>query len=512
MDLRDYLRIVRRNWIVIVATTLAGIICGGAMSLLARPSYTAETQLFVAIQSSGSVQELQQGNTFSQARVASYVKTATTPVVLQPAIDRLGLQTTPLELARKVKASTDLNTVLIKISVEDESPVQAAATAEAIASSLIKAVDTLERPKAGGSSPVNLSIITPAAPPISPTAPNVKLNLLLGAGLGLALGFGLAALRSTLDRRIRTEEDVRVITDLPILGRIAFDPSSSSSPLFTDGDNQSPRAESFRQLRTNLQFANIDGRVRTLLVTSTVPGEGKSTTAVNMAIALAQTGKRVCLVDADLRRPMLGEYLGLDNNAGLTTALVGAGDVLDLLHHWGDDELHVLTSGQVPPNPSELLGSSRMKELLKELEAEFDVILIDAPPLLPVTDAAILSRITEGVVLLIGAGRTQRQDLRRALDSLELIGARKLGVILNRLPIRGSDAYAYTYYRSEQPDSAEYTGRRRKPARKRNSSRQTQEDVGVYSETGRDDFDNLLIDDGSRAPSQFAVRRRGGGS
>lgn len=450
MDLHDYLRILRRNWILIVAGVLTGLLLGGAASVLSKPVYTAETQLFVAIQSSGSVQELQQGNTFSQARVQSYVKTVQSPIVLQPALDALGLAITPDELARNVKATTDLNTVLINISVEDTSPVQAAAIAEAVANSLIKAVDTLERPKTGGSSPVSLSVIKPATAPPTPSAPNTRLNLLIGSLVGLVFGIGGAVLRTTLDNRIRGEADLRRVTDAPLLGGISFDQDATKKPLLTQAATQSPRAESFRQLRTNLQFANVSGRAKTVLVTSSLPGEGKSTTATNLSMALAQAGQTVCLVDADLRRPMVNEYLGLERNAGLTTALLGAADVNDLLQHWGDDDLYVLASGQIPPNPSELLGSHEMKQLILRLEAVFDTVIIDAPPLLPVTDAAVLSQHVGGVVIVVGSQKLRRHDLEKSLSALKMVGANVLGIVLNRLPVRGPDAYSYSYYSHDE--------------------------------------------------------------
>lgn len=446
LDLRDYLRILQRNWILVVASTLAGLLIGGAASILVRPTYTSDTQLFVAIQSSGSVQELQQGNNFTQARVQSYVKTVATPVVLQPVIDGLGLSVTPEELAAKVKATTDLNTVLINISVSDSSPVQAAAIAQAVANSLVRAIDGLEKPKNGGSSPVSLSIITPAVAPAHPSAPNTRLNILLGLVAGLAVGVGTSVVRSTLDNRVRGESDVREVTDLPILGGISFDQDATRRPLLTQAAPQSPRAESFRQLRTNLQFANVSGKAKSVLVTSSLPGEGKSTTATNLAIAMAQSGQTVCLIDADLRRPMVSEYLGLDRNAGLTTALVGTADVNDLLQPWGDDNLYVLTSGRIPPNPSELLGSDEMKHLLVRLEQAFDAVVIDAPPLLPVTDAAVLAQHVGGVVLVIGSQKIKQHDLGKSLAALTMVEANALGLVLNRLPAKGPDAYAYSYY------------------------------------------------------------------
>lgn len=450
MDLRDYLRIFRRNWILVVSCALCGLLVGAGVSVTSRPTYTAETQLFVAIQSSGSIQELQQGNTFSQARVASYIKTVDSPVVLQPAIDELGLATTATELANRVKASSEVNTVLINIAVEDSSPVQAAAIAQAVSRSLVNAIDTLEKPKTGGSSPVSLSVIKPAVAPLQPTSPNTRMNLLLGLLVGLGLGIAVAVLRSMLDTRVRGEADLRAMTDVPLLGGIAFDQDAIKKPLLTQSPQQSPRAESFRQLRTNLQFANVSGRAATVLVTSSLPGEGKSTTATNMAISLAQAGQRVCLVDADLRRPMVNDYLGLDRAVGLTTALIGAAEVLDVLQPWGEDELFVLASGQIPPNPSELLGSDAMKQLLELLDDTFDAVVIDAPPLLPVTDAAVLSQHVGGVVMVVGAQKLRRQDLEKSLSALEMVGANLLGVILNRLPSRGPDSYSYGYYDADE--------------------------------------------------------------
>lgn len=446
LDLRNYLRVLHRNWTIIVAAMLAGLLIAGTASVLIKPTFTAETQLFVAIQGSGSVTELQQGNTFSQARVQSYVKTALTPAVLQPAIDALGIDTTPGELASKVKSSTDLNTVLINISVNDNSPGQAAALAQAIAESLIKVVDALERPKTGGTSPVRLSVITPATAPSSPSAPNTRLNLIVGIILGTMIGLGAAILRTTLDNRIRGEEDLRKVTDAPLLGGIAFDADATRKPLLTHAPPQSSRAESFRHIRTNLQFANISGAAKSVLVTSSLPGEGKSTTGTNLAIALAQAGQTVCLVDADLRRPMVGEYLGLERNAGLTTALVGSAEVDELLQHWGEDNLFVLTSGMIPPNPSELLGSEAMKDLIERLEEAFDTVVIDAPPLLPVTDAAVLSQHVGGVVLVVGSQKTKKQDVLKSIDGLQMVGANLFGVVLNRLPTKGADAYTYSYY------------------------------------------------------------------
>lgn len=501
MDLRDYVRVLRRHWILVVSLSMIGLLAGGIISMSTRPTYTAGTQLFVAIQSSGSVQELQQGNIFSQARVQSYVKTVASPVVLQPVIDSLGLDTSADELSQRVQATTDLNTVLIGITVTDRSPVQAAAIAQAVANSLVKAVDTLEKPKNGGTSPVSLSIIKPAVAPSTPAAPNTKLNLLIGFIAGLTFGVTIAVMRQMLDSRIRGEEDLRRVTDAPLLGGISFDQDAVRNPLLTQAVHQSSRAESFRRLRTNLQFANVSSRANSILITSSLPGEGKSTTAANLAIAIAQAGQSVCLVDADLRRPILNEYLGLERNAGLTTALVGAADVNDLLQQWGEDDLFVLTSGQIPPNPSELLGSQEMKSLLQRLEAAFDAVIIDAPPILPVTDAAVLSQHVGGVVMVVGCQKIRSQDLEKSLGALELVDSSLLGVVLNRLPARGPDAYAYSYY--GQTGTRDLQGLREE--RSETAARQIVAPSDTTNDSG--EFDRALLETTTKVPSYFPASR-----
>lgn len=473
LDLRAYLRVLRRHIILLIVFTLGGALTGAGASLFAEREYSARTQLFVAIQNSGTVSELQQGNSFSQARVQSYVRTATTPVVLQPVIDALGLDVSASQLASKVTASADVNTVLITISVVDDSPTGAAAIAQSVGESLVNAITELESPAAGGSSPVRLSVITPASAPLSPSSPNTQLNVLIGLIAGAVIGLGVLTIRVSLDNKVRGEEVLRTVTDAPLLGGITFDATASKKPLLTQVPHQSPRAETFRQIRTNLQFSQVNRDSKTFLVTSALPGEGKSTTATNIAIALAQDGQRVVLVDADLRRPMVAEYLGLVGSAGLTTALLGTSEIDDLLQPWGSDELNVLTAGQLPPNPSELLGSQAMAELIDHLERRFDAVVIDAPPLIPVTDASVLAQRVGGVVLVVGTGKVRTHDLEKSLSSLKLVDADVVGVVLNLLPAKGPDAYGYGYQSYEVQTESGRRGKNRKDDNVRGSHLRT---------------------------------------
>lgn len=448
MNLIGYLRVLRLHWVSIVSLCVAGALTAAIYILIAQPTYESRTKLFVSVQNSNNVSELQQGNTFTQARVQSYIETVGTPLVLQPVIDSLGLTATPAQLSRMVDASTKNNTVIITVTAKDESPVQAAAIAQSVAESLISAVDQLETPQTG-ESPVRLSVVSPATAPEFASNPNRSLVLALGLLTGLSAGLAVAFLRTTLDTRVRNDRDVARITASAILGGVAYDADAEKKPLITQVGAQSSRAESFRQIRTNLKFAVVSTTSKTMLVTSSLPGEGKSTTACNMAIAMAEAGNRVALVDADLRRPMVANYLGLEGSAGLTTALIGSATLSDLMQPWGQNELMVLTSGEIPPNPSELLGSEDMMMLLLELEKEFDVIIIDAPPLIPVTDAAVLAQRVGGVVLVAGSEKIRTQDLEKSISALEFVDARLLGIVMNLLPTKGPDAYSYSYYSYE---------------------------------------------------------------
>ncbi len=442
MELTDYIRILRKNWLIIVLATLLGVGAAAGYSLTRTPMYESQSTVFVSSQSGTSIAELQQGSSFTQGRVTTYTNLVTTPIVMNPVIARLDLGISPNDLAGMITASSPLNTTLITIGVTDADPIRSADIANALAASLTAAVEAIETPNGEETSPVRLTRVKDAQAPLEPSSPNVPLNLALGALVGLAIGIGIAVLRAVLDTRVRTPQDVQAVTDSPLIGAIAFDPKAKERPLIVHADPLSPRAESFRALRTNLQFLDMDGRA-SFVVTSSVPSEGKSTSTINLAIALADAGKKVALIDADLRKPKVAEYLGIEGGAGLTDVLIGRTRVGDVMLPWGGRSLYVLPAGKIPPNPSELLGSQHMRTLLEALERDFDVVLCDAPPLLPVTDAAILSKETSGAVLIVSAGKTTRHQLGHAIDALSTVGAKVAGVVLSMVPTRGPDAYAY---------------------------------------------------------------------
>ncbi|TFB71827.1 polysaccharide biosynthesis tyrosine autokinase [Cryobacterium glaciale] len=446
MELRDYLRILRTSWVLIVLLCLAGVGAASAYSLAVTAQFSATARVIVSTQGSGSTADLAQGSSFTVARVKTYSELASTPIVLLPVIASLKLGGSPEALASRVSASAPLGTSIIDITVIDTDPTRAADIANAVSQQLSSVVEEIETPDLeGAASPVRLSPAQEATVPLTPESPNVALNIALGALVGLALGVGIAVLRHTLNTRIRTERDVQQLSDLPILGGIVFDKKSAERPLVMHDDPRSPRAESFRTLRTNLQYLDV-GRVdRGFVITSSIQSEGKSTTGANLAIALADAGARVLLVDADLRRPKVADYMGIEGAVGLTDVLIGRAELDDVIQPWGRGALFVLPAGQEPPNPSELLGSTRMSALVADFNAAFDVVLYDSPPLLPVTDAAILATAVGGTIVVVAAGRTHRGQLTGALAALRQVGAHVSGLVLTMLPTSGPDAVGSGY-------------------------------------------------------------------
>ncbi|KQO62330.1 polysaccharide biosynthesis tyrosine autokinase [Curtobacterium sp. Leaf261] len=447
MELRDYITVLRKGWVLILVLALVGVAAAAGYSIVKQPEYAASAQVFVSTETSGSAADLAQGNTFTQQRVLTYSNLVTTPIVLLPVISSLKLDMTAGELATLVSADAPLNTTLITINVTDTDPVQAADIANATSQSLTNVVQNIESTSENGGSTVKLTRVQEAQVPSAPVSPNVPVNVILGLLVGLALGVGIAVLRETLDNRVRTEQDVERISDAPIVGGIAFDSKASVRPLIVQADPRSPRAESFRTLRTNLQFLDLEASsARTFVMTSSVESEGKSTTVANLAIALDSAGYKVILIDADLRRPKIATYMNIEGAVGLTDVLIGRAVIEDAAQPWGRGTMRVLPAGKIPPNPSELLGSRTMQLLIEQLETEYDFVLFDAPPLLPVTDGAILAKKASGALVVVAAGKTHRNQLAGAVSALENIGAPVAGFVLTMMPTKGPGAYGYGRY------------------------------------------------------------------
>ncbi len=293
-----------------------------------------------------------------------------------------------------------------------------------------------------------ISVIEAAALPTSPIGPNKPATILLAAVIGFILAAGAAFLLEYLDDSLKNPDDVQKALALTTLGAIPVMPETATQgELAVVASSHSMASEAFRVLRTNLRFAGVDRPLKTVLITSPSPSEGKSLTVANLGAALAQAGERVILVDTDLHRPRLHRIFSLRNNRGVTSALLEEHPDLDgLLQESTVPGLQILTSGPLPPNASELLGSARMRELLAALGSQADVLLLDSPPATALADAAVLATQTDGVLLVLDSGATRREVARRAMEALHRVNARVVGAILNRLPTSGGGYYYYYYY------------------------------------------------------------------
>lgn len=311
----------------------------------------------------------------------------------------------------------------------------------------------------------SLMLIESAEQPEIPIGPNVPLQVVTACTLALVLATGAVYLLAFMDNTVKSAEEIKRLTGLPMLAAIpVIEGEKLSDKLITVNEPRSPIAETYRSLRTAVQFSNIDRpNCKAILVTSSAMSEGKSLTTANLAAVFAQAGLRVLLVDADLRRPMAHRALGMDNRTGMTLALSELSPQSDdseinrvLSEHVRStevDSLWLLSSGPLPPNPSELLGSETFQRMVDGLKQRFDYLIIDSPPVLMVTDAVVLSTMVDGVVMVIDARTTQRNQLRQVVEMLQAVNARLIGVVANRLSA-SSDRYFsnYTYYHSYDPN------------------------------------------------------------
>ncbi len=458
MDLRGWARALRKYWWIVLLTTLLAVGAGAAVTLRTPAQYASTVTFFVrtpAEQIGGAYQ----GDQFAQKRVNSYVQLMESQRLADLILTDTQLDLTTDEVISKVSAKGDLNTVLLTATVTDISPERSLDIARSLSTQFVTLVSTLETPPGSTTPSVTMEVTSAAALNPNPVAPRPLITVGLAALAGVIIGIGLALLRELLDTSVRTVESLKQITERAVLAIVPFDDTAKKSPLIIDAHARSIRAESFRQLRTNLQFVDVDHPVKVVVVTSSVANEGKSSTATNMAVSFAEAGLKVLLIEGDLRRPRVADYLGLEGAIGLTNVLAGQVSIDEVLQKWGRGGLTVLPSGSIPPNPSELLGSQNMHDLLTGLRATFQMIIIDSPPLLPVTDAAIAAAHADGAILVVRHGSTSRTQVASAAASLAAVDARLLGSVLNMMPVRGAESYGYSGYGDYrgQPDSSRDT-------------------------------------------------------
>ena len=433
MDLKRFVDVLRSHWLMIVVVVVLCTGAAGAFVWHQTPSYTARTQLFVSTPTTpGNLSLTYQGGLFSQQRVLSYARIVSSPRVARTVIDSLRLPMSVEQLQRAIHASVPVNTVLIDVTVDDRSPERAAAIAREIGVQFPRFVSSLETPPGRNVTPVKVSVTSPAEVPSTPSSPRRELALAIAAFVGLVLGIGIAILRSLFDTRIRSASDASYVAEAPVLGNVPNHRANVKGSLAAV-DVSSAAGEAYRRLRTNLRVLGRDGGRKAFVVSSALPEEGKTVIVANLGIAFAQAGYHVALVDGDLRKPRLADTLGLSSKVGLTNVLTRGMPLDAALQRWGEGlTLSLLASGPLPDNPSELLGSPEFASVLGELERAYDIVIIDSPALLLVTDAAILAQVASRVLLVTRQNSTRADQLRSAVDDLRVIDTQILGVVLNR--------------------------------------------------------------------------------
>ncbi len=441
---------------MVLILSFLGASLGLLISFGTPKTYKSESQIFISTPTpSIDIGALQQGSSFAQQRVISYARVISGPATLLPVIEKLDLEMSISQLAGKIQSSAPLGTVLINITVTDDSPVRAAAIANAVAIQFGETIKTLELPQFGDSAGVKSSMVRSAEIATKPSSPNLELNVLTGLALGFVIACLIGIVRQIFDSTVKNASH---LSGRPLLSTIFFDPDAEESPLLVQIGNYSVRAESFRHLRTALKFPNERNECEVIAITSAFPGEGKTTTSINLAITYAQIGLKVALVEADLRRPSFKKYFTSDTNHKLglieVLNLIETGKspkrYEDLFQTFGDSHscFEWLDSGAIPNNPAEKLDSVAMNEFLIGLKKEYDIVIIDTPPALPVTDAAILSAKVDSVIVVARAGVTKQSHVAGVFDILDNLKSQTLGVVLNMVPqhARGEE-YGYAYNR-----------------------------------------------------------------
>ncbi len=424
---------------------LLGLVVSGAISYVMPKQYESTARIYVSVDAQ-IVSELYTGAAYVASRMKSYAELASHAELASRMISELSLPESTTQLGRKIRAESAVDTVILTFTVTDRDPARAQVIARTGSQLLVTYVEELETPPGQLQPQVNAHITDAADFQPNPVSPQIALNLSVAALIGLLLGVGLATVRELLDNTVKLADDIKELAAAPVMASVGTERRIPKEPLLTDVSGFSPRGEAFRLLRTNLQYLDIDHDLRSLVITSAVAGEGKTHTAVNLAITLAQAGQRVLIVDADLRRPRVAQLLGLDRSIGFTTVLVGRNTPAEAIQVHQESGVHVLASGPTPPNPTEILQTHAARDLLHALRDSYDTVVIDAPPLLPVSDASILGTITDGVLMVTRYGKTKREQLEVASARVRGVGGRLHGVVVNMVPKRAAEGYHYYYY------------------------------------------------------------------
>lgn len=451
MSFDDLVKLTIRHFVTIIVSVVVCIALAIGALLLQKPVYSANAQAHVvALGSGASVGESFSAQMLARQKAQSFISLISTQAVTELVRKELGVDESVSSIGSRISATLPEDSVTISVTGTADSPEGAQAIANAAVDALKTEVERLENLQSGGQgAAVTIEPLANAVLPSSPASPKPSRYIFFGGIAGLTVGYLLALIRNRYDTRIRTANDLARVTDKAVLGVL---PEHES--LLRGSKTEQPFIvrEAIRKMRTNLQFVNIDNAPRCVVVTSAQPGEGKSTVAVSIAQALAASGENVIVIDGDLRRPVQHKAWGVSGRLGLSQVLAGTIALEDAIHVDQKTGVTLLPAGQIPPNPSELLGSQRMRQLLEFLRHDY-FIIVDAPPVLAVTDSLLLAKSTDGIIMVTKAGKTRNEHVETALKNIAKVDATVLGIVLNAASTRrlsqiryGDAEYGYSSY------------------------------------------------------------------
>ncbi|TRW80446.1 polysaccharide biosynthesis tyrosine autokinase [Mycolicibacterium sp. 018/SC-01/001] len=429
MTVHDFTRILRTRWKIICGILVIAIAGAVAYLLLATPQYVAYTRLFVSTTSDGTNTQTNDGGLFAQRRVLSYTQLLQGGLLAQRTIDKLGLDMTAEQLQKEVTAVAPTDTVLIDVTVQDPSPTRARDIANTLADEFVVMAAALETPDLGARPNAQVVVQQRAGVPELPVSPKKARILAVAAVVGLLLGVLAALIRDRLDPAIRRPESVEDITGVGVIGEIPIRAGRGAQSGVAVEQDDPTVADAFRELRTNLQSLEVAPGPRMLLVASSVAGEGRTSVAVNLAVALGEAEHSVVVVDADLRRPSVAARLDITGSVGLSTVLTGATELSEALQETQFSGVTALPAGDVTVNPTEILGTQRARTLFADLGERFDYVVVDSPPG-TVKDAAMLGAFMEGVLLVVRYGSSTRKQVAGTVAALKRAGAPLTGAVV----------------------------------------------------------------------------------
>ena len=455
MTIADLLQIVRKHLASAIISFVVVFAAVAAVTFIMPPKYTATAEVFATYAGqSGETQttnDMSSGANYLNTQIKTYPELVKTEAVLQPVIKDLGLDMTTTDLADVVTATNPTNTFMVDISAEVGDPQQAADIANSVAKNLSDQIssDLYNNSSSSNGSPIKLTVVQKAQTPTSQSSPNIPLYLAVGLIFGIIVGVGVALLRDILNTKVDSTDDVRELTHASSLGTVPQATILDDSRPVIVAQPAGSEAEEFRRIRTNLSFLTTtatQGHGRLLVISSTDPSEGKTTVSANVAVALAEEGKSVLFIDADLRHPSVAHKLGIEGHVGLSHVLSRQASPADVIQKYWKPNLHIMPAGKRPANASILLNSDLMKEMVEQALTQYDYVIIDTAPLSVASEATVFGRMAGGLVLVTGKGVVEKKELRSTATALQTAEVPILGFIFNFADPKKIHSKNYYYY------------------------------------------------------------------